>query len=304
MSVLEAYGFTGISAADKELFSTYYEKMNDNWASSICFASMIAWNKSIILYHRILGDYLCCLAYDTTCSRWVTLPLLGHYETEKMDMCIKELLGILEALKLPLIFTDVSEWMLPYYWKLKSVKLKETYDIGLSDYIYTAEDFVKGLNRSYCRYDYNYFIKRNNPRLVEMKQEDVDTYMDFLKKVWCNVHECDFCKYGCLLDSAKSLIGITQEVGAKGITVYVKDEIVGYAIVTMERDELVFHFKKGIHGIRGLSEFLHRSCYELYGADARTINYTEDMNIEGLRIYKQKLALQYSLKHKYELYGA
>ena len=50
MDMLSAYGFHYLSIEDKELFDHYYDKMNDNWASSICFTSMIAWNKSIKIY--------------------------------------------------------------------------------------------------------------------------------------------------------------------------------------------------------------------------------------------------------------
>jgi hypothetical protein len=137
--------------------------------------------------------------------------------------------------------------------------------------------------------------------MVLMHNEDITSYIEFLKKHWCSTHNCDFCQYGCLLDSAANLIGVTQDAGAEGITVYVDHIIVGYIIVTMERDQLVFHLKKSIHGIRGLSEYMHRNCYELFGRESKTINYTEDMDIEGLRSYKQRLAMKYELSHKYEL---
>jgi hypothetical protein len=101
--------------------------------------------------------------------------------------------------------------------------------------------------------------------------------------------------------SAIGIITNLKEAGAKGIVVYVGEEIYGYTIVSMERDQLIFHFKKGIHKVRGLSEYMHRSCYELFGESAKIINYTEDMNLEGLRVYKQRLA-QYELQPKYELY--
>lgn len=300
MDTLKTYGFKYLSIKDKKLFDHYYDRMNDNWASSISFASMIAWNYSIKIYHRIIGEYLCCLAQDTTCNRWVILPFLGFYEKDKLEQCAKEFKSILEKLQIPIVFTDVSEWMLPYYMNLKSIKLKENYDLGLSDYIYKAGDFEKTLNSQESRYDYNYFIRKNNPELVLMSNENINTYIEFLTKIWCSSHDCDYCQYGCLLDSAKSIINVVNEVGAKGITVYVDNEIVGYTIVTMEKDQLIFHFKKNIHKYRGLSDYMHKQCYELYGSPAKIINYTEDINLEGLRKYKQKLA-KYELHHKYEL---
>lgn len=300
MDILGEQGFKSLSVEDRELFTLYYEQMNDNWASSISFPSMIAWNKSIRIYHRKIGEYLCCLAMDSTCNRWVVLPLIGHYEQEKVDACINELKDIMGILKLPIIFTDVSEWMLPFYLNSSAIKLKASYDRGLSDYIYTKEEFFQGLDRQYCRYDYNYFIRKNNPRLVIMGKEDVNQYLDFLARIWCTAHDCNYCQYGCLKDSATGIISNLEEAGARGIVVYVGDEIYGYTIVSLDRDQLIFHFKKGIHRVRGLSEYMHRSCCELFGEKAKYINYTEDMNLEGLRVYKQRLA-QYELYPKYEL---
>jgi hypothetical protein len=293
-------GFQNLSTADKTLFASYYNIMNDHWASSISFASMIAWNKSIRIYHRVIGEYLCCLAQDTTCERWVILPLLGYYENDQLDEAVKELQIIMDQLTVPLIITDVSEWMLPYYLNLKCIKLKASYDLGLSDYIYTTEEFKQGLNRPHSRYNYNYFVRKNNPELVVMDHENSDLYLHFLTQAWCSDHECDYCQYGCLLDSAQSIIQAFEEVDAKGITVFVNNEMIGYTIVTQERDELIFHFKESIHKFRGLSEYMHRQCYQLFGEQVKIINYTEDLNLLGLRKYKQNLA-NFKLQHKYEL---
>lgn len=300
MDTIETHGFRYLSVADKALFSSYYDKMNDNWASSISFASMIAWNKSIKIYHSIIGDYLCCLAQDSTCDRWVLLPLLGHYENHKVEQCLKELHFIMKRIKEPIIFTDVSEWMLPYYMNLQFIKFKSTYDLGLSDYIYKTEDFEQALNRQNSRYDYNYFVRKNNPQLVLMGNDNIIFHVEFLSKAWCSSHECIYCQYGCLLDSSKSILEVFQEVGAKGITVYVNNEIVGFTIVTKEKDQLIFQFKESRHKYRGLSNYMHRQCYELFGAHVKLINYTEDMNFDGLRKYKRSLA-SYELHHKYEL---
>ena len=299
MDTIEMYGFQYLSAADKGLFARYYGRMNDNWASSISFASMIAWNKSIKIYYRKIGEYLCCLAEDTYYGRWVLLPPLGYYENDKLNQCIIELQYIMEKIKKPIIFTDVSEWMLHYYMNLNSIKFKSTYDLGLSDYIYKIDDFEQALNRQNSRYDYNYFL-RKNPEVVLMASENINLYIEFLSNLWCSSHECNYCQYGCLLDSAKSIIEVLQEVGAKGIAVYVNKKIVGYTIVTKEKDQLIFHFKNYMHTYRGLSDYMHRQCYELFGSHVKLINYTEDINLQGLRKYKQNLA-NYKLYHKYEL---
>lgn len=294
-------GFKKLDVNDKEMFAKYFEKMHGNWASSICFPSMLAWNSSIVIYHKLIDDYLCCIAHDIPASRWVLLPVIGHYETEALDRCMIKVMDIMEELKLPIIITDVSSWMLPYYMGLKSIKLKESYDESLSDYIYTADDFIKGFDRPDNRYNYNYFVRKFNPTMDYVKSSDVESYIEYIRTNWCNKHSCTGCQYGCMLDSASNLIGVIEKSGANGIVVYVEDKIAGYLIAGMERDQLVFHFKKTIHGLRGLNEYLHCRYFTLFGDRAKAINYTEDMNIPGLRSYKQRLALSYQLQHKYEL---
>lgn len=293
-------GFQYLSAQDKTLFDSYYRDMNHPWASSISFASMIAWNKSIRIFHQVIGQYLCCLAQDTTCNRWVLLPLIGFYDNIQLEKAMKKLKIIMDLLKVPFIMTDVCEWMLSYYLNLKCIKLKESYDLGQSDYIYTTEAFEKGLKHPDSRYNYNYFVRKNNPVLTGINHEDSDLYLNFLKANWCSQHECNYCQYGCLLDSARSILQAFEILEAKGITIYVNNEMVGYTIVTQERDQLIFHFKESIHKFRGLNEYMHRQCCQLFGEQFKKINYTEDLNFPGLRKYKQNLA-EFKLQHKYEL---
>lgn len=73
-------------------------KMNDNWASSICFPSMLAWNTGIVIYHKIIGDYICCVAHDIPNARWVLLPLIGHYDMEALEAGMKVIAEILREL--------------------------------------------------------------------------------------------------------------------------------------------------------------------------------------------------------------
>ena len=300
MDRLLAQGFKYLSIEEKEFFRAYYDKMNDNWASSVSFASMIAWNQSIKIYYKVIGDYICCLAQDTAYHRWVILPFIGFYCKETMEKCMAELIDIMEELGLPIIFTDISEWMLPYYNNLEIIRFEVSFHEGLSDYVYQAKDFEASWNRQSTRYDYNYFVRKNNPQLVIMEHIHIQEYKDFITETWCNNHNCDYCQYGCSMDADINLIEVLTEAEAKGITVYVDQKMIGYCIVTLERDQLFFHFKKSVHRVRGIGEYMHRQCYELFGAGANIVNYTEDLNIEGLRKYKQKLA-KYELSHKYEL---
>lgn len=300
METIEECGFKKLTIADKVLFDVYYAKMNDNWVSTLSFASMIAWNSSIHIYHRMIGEYLCCLAYDTNSGKWYMIPFIGHYECRQLESSMKELLVLLDYLKLPVHLVSVSEWMLPFYLGLKCIRLKESYDDCLSDYIYKAEDFWSSVNNQSNRYDYYYFIKQFNPRLVSMDNDASVCYTDLVSKAFCCCHECVSCVYGCQLDTIRNISGAMLQTGAKGIAVYIEDALAGYAVVTLEKSQMIYHFKENLRGYRGIGTYLNRKCFELYGENMKLINYTEDMGLDGLRKYKQKLA-DYSLSHKYEL---
>ena len=300
METIAACEFKSLSIEDKGLFDFYYSKMNDNWVSTISFASMIAWNKSIRIYHRIIGEYLCILANDTTCDQWYTIPLIGHYDQKQLEKSIRELIDIMEELGRPVQFVSISEWMLPYYLHLRCMKLKEVYDISLSDYIYDVKDFMKSMNNQSNRYDYNYFIRRFNPKLVLMRSMNSDYYIDLIQKCFCMNHECRICVYGCQQDTIRNVTERMSETGAMGIAVYIEEELVGYAIVSIEKTQLIYHFKENLHGYRGLGIYLNKKCFELFGENVELINYTEDIGIEGLRKYKKQLS-KYRLSHKYEL---
>ncbi len=300
MDTLGACGFQRLTVEDKARFDRFFLKMNDNWVSTLSFSSMIAWNSSIHIYHRVLGEYLWILAHDTTCGQWYTIPLLGYYEQESLEESMRELLEQMEKLQLPVHFVSVSEWMLPYYKSLTCMTSEETYNSKLSDYIYGVDDFIKAGNNQKNRYDYRYFIRNYNPEVVMMDSRQVDRYVDFTSKEFCCSRECSRCVYGCQSETVRNITQVLERTGAKGIAVYHEGELIGYEIVSREKSQLVYHFKGNSRKYRGLGIFLNWKCYELFGGDARYINYTEDMGLEGLRKYKQQLA-PYHLSHKYEL---
>lgn len=300
MEALIEQGFKALSLDDKMLFDPYYEMMNQDWASTISFLSMIAWNQSIKIYYKVLKDYICCIADDTTSQRIVALPPIGFYTAEKVNDYLTALNDLFEYLKLPLVITDVSEWMCPYLLNTTHQNLTCQFDENLSDYIYASNDFEAALNKPDTRYAYHYFIRKKQPVLKSIDEVPYVQVIDFIRSTWCQDHTCTHCNYGCLADSMSGLLEGYTEIGGKGIVVYSEDQIIGYALVSMEKNQLIFHFKMGIHGCRGLNEYMHKECFRLFGEGKKWINYTEDMGILGLQSYKRRLA-KYHLSHRYEI---
>lgn len=297
---LKEYGFRLLQPENHDEMELFFDRMNGYWASTLSFPSMVAWSDSIRIFFKKVGEYLCFVAEDTDQDRWVLFPLIGCYEPISLELCMKELVKLFAELGLPVIIVGVYEWMLPFYCNVACIRLNYSYDYGLSDYVYRAEDFRQAIDGQSFRYNYKYFIRKYNPELVFMEGGKAQTYVDFMKKSWCSVHNCSLCQYGCLLHCLERLISAFEEAGANGIAAYLGKELVGYVIVARERDQLFYHFKNSIHSYRGLSEYLLVNSFRIFGEGISVINYTEDMNIEYLRAYKRKLC-KYELRHKYEL---
>ena len=300
MVILEELGFKYLGIEDKEVFESYYEEMEKPWASSVSFSSMIAWNHSIRIYYRKMENFLVCLAWDVSRDSWVCLPFFGKYEQGSLNEVFIKVKVLFEMLQVPFIMTDISEWMKPYYEAIPDTKWKIVNDRGLCDYIYKAQDFMSAMDAQKVRYDYRYFIRKYEPESEFMSEEHREDCMKFLEQVWCSSHSCDECSYGCLKGTVKGMFDCLKWKEANGIVVKREGKIIAYCFVTCEKAQGIYLFKKTERGYRGINEYLHRECYERFLQGTEIINYTEDMDLEGLRKYKEKIA-PYRLEPKYEL---
>ena len=293
-------GFRRLTQYDRNLFDKYYNEMNGYWPSSLCFTEMNGWKHSLTVYYKEVHDFMVCAAWNHDTSRLVFLPFLGHYTQDKVNATFAEVDKWMSEMQLPLVIMDVGEWMKEYYEAIPGVSFEVIYDRGLSDYMYKVEDFKNALQNEKIRYNYNYFVRRNQPLTVPIKPEHLQECLNLIDNNWCTTHNCEECVYGCLKKTMENTIPYMEELDANGILVYVADELVAYCIVSCRRGMGSFHFKKTQRGFQGINEFLHRECLERFLQDAEVINYAEDMNLDGLRVYKSRLS-EHFLAPRYEL---
>jgi hypothetical protein len=174
-------------------------------------------------------------------------------------------------------------------------------DRDLSEYIYDTEEFLQYLNRQRERYNYEYFLKKYHPVCVEADKNHGKECKELLEKIWCPYHNCEECIYGCQKETIQAAMETVDDDNVKGILIYVEERLAAYVLLSCEKEQLVFHFKKNERGYRGLNEFIHKECVERFAGKLKNINYTEDMGIEGLRTYKEKLCA-YKLEDKLEIH--
>ena len=301
MIQFEQYGFSRLTSEGFSLFKEYYNKMKQPLPSSLHFTSMNAWSHTIITYYKQMGEHLVCFQWDAPEKRWVLIPFFGAYEQEKINAVMKEVLYLYEQWNIPLILTDVAEWMKSFYEAIPFLQWEVTHDRDLSDYIYTAEDFCASLQEQKMRYDYRYFIKKYNPVLELMRPEHAEECATLIRESWCTGHLCEECTYGCAMVTEKTAVTCVDQTEANGIVVRINGTMVAFCIVTVCCGQGVFQFKKTQRGFRGINEYLHKQCYDRFLSDVSIINYTEDMGQEGLRKYKCKLA-PYTLRPRYEMH--
>lgn len=283
-------GFYRIKREDVLSLKKYYDKMKGAYASSVNLVSIFAWDKNLPAYYKEVSGFLCFVVYDKINFRWVCLPPIGDYERGKE---LKEAFSVMEIffadMHQPLIFTDVTPWMLPRFEDFFSGRMETEDSEELREYIYSVDAFEEKLKEQRERYNYQYFLKKNHIEIKELTKEREEDCQKVLTESFCSIHSCSECEYGCLKDTLHHVLLVCGDSNIYGFLIYADQVPIAYNIVSKEKEQLVFHFKKNVRGYRGMNEYIHKETLERYGKDCITINYTEDMGVEGLRNYKRNL---------------
>lgn len=87
----------------------------------------------------------------------------------------------------------------------------------------------------------------------------------------------------------KALMFIDQlEITIDGL--YVDNSLIGYAITeSITTDTLLIHFFKALHTYKGSSEYLFYQLAKKYQSNHTTINFEQDLGINGLKQFKRNL---------------
>ena len=294
---LSQLGYQPLKAEDQRVFDPYYDAMNAPWASSVSFPCVLAWSDAIPSFYKpVGGKVLLCLQYDGTLKEWNALPFIGRYSPESFGEAFRVLRGDMEALRLPLLVMEASEWMLPFYESAGGVSWEISRPREWADYIYRRTDFETSLNSSDSRYRYRYFLRRFSPETFVLTPERREECLECMRAVWCSVTECSEC-FACPLDAVGNVAGALDRLRADGLLVRVDGKPAGFCIVSCRNGFGVYHFKHADNRMKGINEYLLHECLTRFMSGAEEINFTNDVGIESLRAYKCKLA-PYTLAHR------
>jgi hypothetical protein len=95
-------------------------------------------------------------------------------------------------------------------------------------------------------------------------------------------------------------MGAFEALGLFGAAIETDGKLLAFAIACVERDTLFCIYQKVQRSVRGLNELLRHVLVETCGKAYSFVNYSDDMGIEGLRLYKSRLG-PHRLEHVYRV---
>lgn len=281
-------GYEVVTPEKKRVFNPYFDKMNEPWSSPMSFMAMIAWRTSLTFYYKVLGNYIACLGWDATDGTMTMLPFIGHYENK----AIVEAFGLLKAdcdrMGYRIHFTDMREWMRPYYDAIDGTNWEKHVTEDMNDYVYSGYSFenFSGKSGQYLRY----FKRTYNYEVSEIGPGDLDVLREFIRRIWCSKTDCGYCNYGCQVDCIENVVPNIETLGGFGIIVRIDGEIAGFCLGSKCSVVALIHFQNTKPEIKGIGMFMYEECRKRFLQDVNEISLGEDMGVPGIRTYKSRLA--------------
>lgn len=169
-------------------------------------------------------------------------------------------------------------------------RISMEYDRGGCEYIFDREghNLLKGKTYSKIRYEINHLSSEYNIRSIPMTSDMAGEALKIIEE-WEKDHQ--FRTPGCDdYEVAKNALKYFDEMNFTGNIVYIDD--VAYAVAIGGRiteDTFGIQVAKMRSQVGGLMFYLLHKCFELIPNTYLYINGDDDMNVEGIRIHKQKM---------------
>ncbi|MBP3261246.1 phosphatidylglycerol lysyltransferase domain-containing protein [Pseudobutyrivibrio sp.] len=281
-------GYELVTPEKKRVFDPYFDKMNEPWSSPMSFMAMIAWRTSLTFYYKVLGNYIACLGWDATDGTMTMLPFIGHYENKAIAEAFELLKADCDRMGYRIHFTDMREWMRPYYDAIDGTNWEKHVTEDMNDYVYSGYSFenFSGKSGQYLRY----FKRTYNYEVSEIGSGDLDVLLEFIRGIWCSKTDCGYCNYGCQVDCIENVVPNIETLGGFGIIVRIDGEIAGFCLGSKCSVVALIHFQNTKPEIKGIGMFMYEECRKRFLQDVNEISLGEDMGVPGIRTYKSRLA--------------
>lgn len=294
-------GFKKVTAETRIIYDRYMEKMPGTLHSDMYFPEMYAYDEMFTTYYCEMCGYLVIYVHDEVFKEKYCFMPLGQYEEQSFKELITELEVLFKEQELRFMFSDIPEWALVYFDRLKEYNLNIWYQNARSDYIYKMEDFRNKVESSPNRYKYRRFIRNNQPRYEIIQTENKQQCVEVNQNYWCELHDCSYCADGCEKAALERLIDMYEDMQTEGILVYDgTGKAIAFSIIGRINHQLLMIISKK-KKLFGIAEYIHHVLLELYGEGVETVNNGIDLGLEGQRTFKSRCADRYSLFHNYNI---
>jgi len=297
--------FEPLTQETKSLYDQYTSLIPEAVTSPIYFQSLYAWNFISVNRYKILGEFLCFVANDTTADETFAYPPLGamgepgELGEKSFASAVLAVMGEFEREGLECEFRDVPEFMLPFFSGIEGYKADVSYDRNWSEYIYTRDDYAEGIDQGKFRWGKRDFIRKFKPSSREMTPADRDVVRAITQNFFCPERDCPSCFCGCELEVVTRIMDNWDGLGMKGVLVESEGEALAFGIVCYQKDTAYCISKKLKRRTRGLDSYLTSVMLEsLFDTKYKYMNYSDDLGNDGLREYKSTLA-RHDLMHRY-----
>jgi len=316
MAYLVKNGFSRFGEDMIQTYNSCLERMPAQVSSWLYAANHLAWDSFQTPMYQIIEDYFCIvLVSGTEKGTLIWLPPVGSYEAdEKWEEVLDRLGHIGLGIEEKMLFFAVSEWMLPFYEKLR-FKKEISFMEGDSDYIYRMEDIEKKMSHKKQRYYAKRFRRDWEPVIEPFRCENMEECIRLIRHVWCSSHRCEECKFGCAKEAFRRMTALKGQIPAEILLIWSscaaedysmqkggngKRKVIAYVIFLEEEKELVYFARKVGKKQQGFTEYMGEYLWEHWKDRYEGMNYEEDMGLEGLRSHKKRFA-PYSLRKSYRV---
>ncbi|MDR2529485.1 MAG: phosphatidylglycerol lysyltransferase domain-containing protein [Synergistaceae bacterium] len=283
--------FEPLTLDTKTLYDRYTGLLPGALASPLYFQSLYAWNFTSINRYKIFDEYLCFVAEDRMEGETFALPPLGALDGAERSFAsaVRAVLRSFASEGLPCAFHETPGFMLPYFAFLDDRESEVRHDRDWSDYLFTRDDFIEGLQKSSTRELRRGFERKLRPHIREIASSDKDVLHAVTRDFFCGKRECADCFCGCELEVVSRMMAGWDSLDMKGVVVEIEGEAIAFGSVCFQKDTMLFLSKKVRRGTRGLNEYLNAALMDRFGGECKYVNYSDDMGSEGLRAYKSRL---------------
>jgi hypothetical protein len=287
-------GFLPIERASYPLFKGYEDSMLQERSATI----IVAWADAHRGLYKIIRGCLCSVFFFKSMPIYFAL-----HRSPENDCSLQQLIDILYDLSckagLPFLQINViDENTLKEYENVDGYDIKT--ECKYSEYAYKTRDLLdlSGKINYYKRKRLNKFLDKEDISLLSITKDNVRLCSE-IEKEWCRYQDCSQCAsyYGCEKDALMIMEDLFNEHSYKGLIGYQNNTPIGYIICEKINEKIAFLcFGKGV--IRDFFIYLIYMMFKEHLTDVDYMNFNDDMDNFGLRMFKRKLSA-YKLWHRY-----